>query len=320
MTSKMDLTQYISYIDHMIPADRLLKDEPMSGHTTFAVGGPADVLVLPRTVEELAHAIRMARKAMVPVTILGEGSNVLVLDGGIRGVVIQLNGMTPILEGEGCRIVASAGAMLKDVCQYARQRGLTGVEFACGIPGTLGGAVFMNAGAYGGEMSTVISGVTAVDDQGNLHTYNREQLHFAYRHSFFQDSHEVIGLVELSLQPGNPAEIDAIMADLTHRRESKQPLEMHSAGSTFKRPPGYFAGTLIEQAGLKGFSVGDAQVSPKHAGFVVNTGHATAGDILRLIHEVQHRVKEFHGVLLEPEVRLIGEAGQGFSREFPKKQ
>ena len=303
----MDLTQYISYIDHMIPADRLLKDEPMSGHTTFAVGGPADVLVLPRTVEELAHAIRMARKAMVPVTILGEGSNVLVLDGGIRGVVIQLNGMTPILEGEGCRIVASAGAMLKDVCQYARQRGLTGVEFACGIPGTLGGAVFMNAGAYGGEMSHVVQRVKTVDHMGELHCYEAGQMDFGYRQSVFQTRHEYVVKVELKLEKGDKTVIAQTMADLMQRRESKQPLEMHSAGSTFKRPPGYFAGTLIEQTGLKGLSVGDAQVSLKHAGFVINNGHATARDILELIHEVQRRVEDAHGVRLEPEVRIIGE-------------
>jgi UDP-N-acetylmuramate dehydrogenase len=308
LTNNTQVSEYASQLNKWMPVDRILINESMQAHTTFAVGGPADILVLPQSMEELAEAIRIAETMDIPVTVLGGGSNVLVLDGGIRGAVIQLNDMRPILRTEGSHVIASAGYMLKDVCQFALQQGLTGIEFACGIPGTLGGAVFMNAGAYGGEMSHVVHGVTTVDYDGNLHFYHRDSLIFAYRHSLFQDSREVIGEINLALTAGNREDIKAVMDDLTQRRESKQPLDMHSAGSTFKRPPGHFAGTLIEQTGLKGLAVGDAQVSRKHAGFVVNTGHAEAKDILALIREVQRRVEEAHGVHLEPEVRIIGEA------------
>lgn len=285
----------------------MLMDEPMSEHTTFAVGGPADILVLPQSVKEMSLAIRAARSLELPVTVLGGGSNVLVRDGGIRGVVIQLNQMTKVLSCNGTKILASAGYMLKDVCQFAQQQGLTGVEFACGIPGTLGGAVFMNAGAYGGEMSHVVSRVRTVNSTGGVHTYNAPNLGFAYRQSRFQKSQEFVVEIELTLRQGDKKEIQQAMDDLMQKRRSKQPLEMHSAGSTFKRPPGYFAGTLIDQTGLKGLSCGDAQVSTKHAGFVVNTGHASAKDVLQVIHEVQKRVENAHGVHLEPEVRILGE-------------
>lgn len=285
----------------------MLMDELMSEHTTFAVGGPADILVLPQSVKEMSLAIRAARSLELPVTVLGGGSNVLVRDGGIRGVVIQLNQMTKVLSCNGTKILASAGYMLKDVCQFAQQQGLTGVEFACGIPGTLGGAVFMNAGAYGGEMSHVVSRVRTVNSTGGVHTYNAPNLGFAYRQSRFQKSQEFVVEIELTLRQGDKKEIQQAMDDLMQKRRSKQPLEMHSAGSTFKRPPGYFAGTLIDQTGLKGLSCGDAQVSTKHAGFVVNTGHASAKDVLQVIHEVQKRVENAHGVHLEPEVRILGE-------------
>lgn len=279
----------------------------MSEHTTFAVGGPADVLVLPASVKEMSLAIRAANDNGLPVTVLGGGSNVLVRDGGIRGVVIQLNDMKKVLYSHDMKIMASSGFMLKDVCEYAQGLGLTGIEFACGIPGTLGGAVFMNAGAYGGEMSSVVSRVRTVTKKGSVRTYEAPNLGFDYRCSRFQKSEEFVVEVELTLRRGDKDEIQATMDDLMNRRRSKQPLEMHSAGSTFKRPPGYFAGTLIDQTGLKGLSCGDAQVSKKHAGFVVNTGHATARDVLNVIHEVQERVEKAHGVHLEPEVRIIGE-------------
>jgi UDP-N-acetylmuramate dehydrogenase len=239
--------------------------------------------------------------------VLGGGSNVLVRDGGIRGIVIQLNKMQKVLACNERKILASAGYMMKDVCQFAQENGLTGIEFACGIPGTLGGAVFMNAGAYDGEMSRIVSRVRTVNNHGGVNTYSAPNLEFGYRQSRFQKSQEFVVEVELSLQQGDKAEIQARMDDLMTRRRSKQPLEMHSAGSTFKRPPGYFAGTLIDQTGLKGLACGDAQVSMKHAGFIVNTGHASAKDILEVIHEVQKRVEKAHGVHLEPEVRIIGE-------------
>lgn len=301
------MTSFVSQLSASMPASRILMDEPMSEHTTFAVGGPADVLVLPKSVKEMSLAIRAARSLELPVTVLGGGSNVLVRDGGIRGVVIQLNQMMKVLSCNGTKILASAGYMMKDVCQFAQEQGLTGIEFACGIPGTLGGAVFMNAGAYGGEMSHVVSRVRTVNSTGGVHTYNAPNLGFSYRQSRFQKSQEFVVEIELTLRQGNKAEIQQEMDDLMQKRRSKQPLEMHSAGSTFKRPPGYFAGTLIDQTGLKGLSCGDAQVSTKHAGFVVNTGHASARDVLQVIHEVQKRVEKAHGVHLEPEVRIIGE-------------
>lgn len=307
MINKYALTSFVSQLSASIPASRILMDEPMSEHTTFAVGGPADVLVLPKSVKEMSLAIRAARSLELPVTVLGGGSNVLVRDGGIRGVVIQLNQMMKVLSCNGTKILASAGYMMKDVCQFAQEQGLTGIEFACGIPGTLGGAVFMNAGAYGGEMSHVVSRVRTVNSTGGVHTYNAPNLGFSYRQSRFQKSQEFVVEIELTLRQGNKAEIQQEMDDLMQKRRSKQPLEMHSAGSTFKRPPGYFAGTLIDQTGLKGLSCGDAQVSTKHAGFVVNTGHASARDVLQVIHEVQKRVEKAHGVHLEPEVRIIGE-------------
>ena len=210
---------------------------------------------------------------------------------------------------EGTRIIAGAGALLKDVSEAAAQSSLTGLEFACGIPGSIGGAIFMNAGAYDGEMKNVADTVRTVDREGRIHTYSRDELDLGYRHSRFQDNGEAIVEVELSLEPGDSKAIRAKMDDFTQRRESKQPLEMPSAGSTFKRPKGYFAGTLIQETGLKGLQVGGAQVSTKHAGFVVNaTGNATAADVRGLIHEVQQRVYQKHGVMLHPEVRIIGDA------------
>ena len=207
MINKYALTSFISQLSVSIPAQRMLMDEPMSEHTTFAVGGPADILVLPQSVKEMSLAIRAARSLELPVTVLGGGSNVLVRDGGIRGVVIQLNQMTKVLSCNGTKILASAGYMLKDVCQFAQQQGLTGVEFACGIPGTLGGAVFMNAGAYGGEMSHVVSRVRTVNSTGGVHTYNAPNLGFAYRQSRFQKSQEFVVEIELTLRQGDKKEI-----------------------------------------------------------------------------------------------------------------
>ena len=305
MTSKA-VEKFTECLGAEIPKDRIYRDEPMRDHTTFAVGGPADVLVLPHSVKEMSLAIRAARSLELPVTVLGGGSNVLVLDGGIRGVVIQLNEMKRTLSCHGNRIHAASGYMLADVCEFAYENGLTGAEFACGIPGTLGGAVFMNAGAYGGEMSQIVSRVRTVNGHGGVTTYEKGEFGFSYRKSIFQKLQEYVVDVELSLQYGDKTEISATMDDSTERRTSKQPLEMHSAGSTFKRPPGYFAGTLIDQTGLKGLSHGDAEVSEKHAGFVVNRGHATAADVLAVIREVQRRVEAAHGVTVETEVRIMG--------------
>ena len=290
-----------------LPSTRVREEEYLRHHTTFKIGGPADLFVEPTTMAELSFALRTIHEFEVPVTIIGCGSNILVKDGGIRGAVVSVRHMTQIMDCNDNVLCIGSGYMLKDASEFAWENGLTGLEFAIGIPGTLGGAVFMNAGAYDGEMSHVVTAVRAVDFQGNIKEYDVSHLDFAYRHSIFHDNHEVIGEVIMTLKPGDKAAIKARMDELTEKRESKQPLEFASAGSTFKRPPGYFAGTLIEETGLKGLSVGDAQVSHKHAGFVINTGSASAKDVLDLIAEVQRRVYDQHGVHLEPEVRMIGE-------------
>ena len=290
-----------------LPSTRVREEEYLRHHTTFKIGGPADLFVEPTTMAELSFALSTIHEFDVPVTIIGCGSNILVKDGGIRGAVVSVRHMTQIMDCNDNTLCIGSGYMLKDASEFAWENGLTGLEFAIGIPGTLGGAVFMNAGAYDGEMSHVVTAVRAVDFQGNIKEYDASHLDFGYRHSVFHDNHEVIGEVIMTLKPGDKAAIKARMDELTEKRESKQPLEFASAGSTFKRPPGYFAGTLIEQTGLKGLSVGDAQVSHKHAGFVINTGSASAKDVLDLIAEVQRRVYDQHGVHLEPEVRMIGE-------------
>jgi len=290
-----------------LPSTRVREEEYLRHHTTFKIGGPADLFVEPTTMAELSFALRTIHEFDVPVTIIGCGSNILVKDGGIRGAVVSVRHMTQIMDCNDNVLCIGSGYMLKDASEFAWENGLTGLEFAIGIPGTLGGAVFMNAGAYDGEMSHVVTALRAVDFQGNIKEYDASHLDFGYRHSVFHDNHEVIGEVIMTLKPGDKAAIKARMDELTEKRESKQPLEFASAGSTFKRPPGYFAGTLIEQTGLKGLSVGDAQVSHKHAGFVINTGSASAKDVLDLIAEVQRRVYDQHGVHLEPEVRMIGE-------------
>ena len=287
--------------------NRFRLDEPMNLHTTFKIGGPADCLIFPASLEEVERVLALVKEYGLPLTILGNGSNVLVQDGGIRGVVVKFARPMAWIRCEGERIIAASGALLKDVSETAAAHGLTGLEFACGIPGSIGGALFMNAGAYDGEMKNVADAVRTVDAGGIMHRYERAALDLGYRHSVFQQNGEAIVEVELLLKKGAEAAIRAKMEDFTNRRESKQPLEMASAGSTFKRPTGYYAGTLIDQTGLKGLTVGGAQVSTKHAGFVVNIGGATAADIRGLIKEVQDRVFAEHGVKLYPEVRIIGE-------------
>lgn len=281
--------------------------EMLALHTTFKVGGPADLFIEPSTLEELAFVLKAVKKSGVPLTVLGYGSNVLVRDGGIRGVVVNLCKLTNVKTCRNHVITMGAGFLLKDVSEFALANSLSGLEFAVGIPGSLGGAVFMNAGAYSGEMKDVVTKVTTVDLEGQYHTYDKDACNFAYRHSCFQDNQEVIAQVEMTLEEGRVEDIQALMDDLTARREAKQPLEYGSAGSTFKRPEGYFAGTLIDQTGLKGFSVGDAEVSTKHAGFVINKNKASAKDVLAVIEAVQEKVLATHGVRLEPEVRMLGE-------------
>ncbi len=283
--------------------EQFIFNAPMAEHTTFKIGGAADVLIFPSNAQEVSQIFKLIEEFKLPCTILGNGSNVLVLDNGIRGVVVKFSDkFFGNIRNEGTKIIASAGAKLKDVSNFAAENNLSGVEFAVGIPGSIGGAVFMNAGAYDGEMKNVVAQVTAVSPEGELKTFIK-----LFVQSIFQSNGYAICEVELNLTQGDGAEIKNKMADFTQKRESKQPLELPSAGSTFKRPKGYFAGTLIDQTGLKGLRVGGAMVSEKHAGFVVNVGNATAADVLNLIEEVRRRVHEVHGVNLTPEVRIIGE-------------
>ena len=298
---------FLTKLERVVAAPRLLVGEPMAKHTTFRIGGPADYLVLPTSPEEVAAVLTMARDYRVPVTVLGNGSNVLVRDKGIRGVVVKFDTPMAAIRDEGARVIAGAGASLGDVSRYAAGKGLTGMEFAVGIPGSIGGAVFMNAGAYDGEIGGVVAAVTAVLPDGQAKRFGHADVHFGYRDSVFQHNGCVICEVELQLERGDDEAIKLKMDEYTNRREEKQPIEMPSAGSTFKRPPGYFAGTLIEQAGLKGLRVGGAEVSGKHAGFIVNAGGATAADVLALIREVQRQVHAKFGVKLQPEVRIFGE-------------
>jgi UDP-N-acetylmuramate dehydrogenase len=298
---------FVEALQQVLPSEHILLNEPMSKHTTFKIGGPADCLIFPASMDEVKNVFDLLHEYEIPFTVLGNGSNVLVLDKGIRGAIVKFNSPMSYIYNEKEHIFVGAGASLKDVSQYAAKCGLTGMEFAVGIPGSIGGAVFMNAGAYDGEIKNVVRSVKAVTVKGEIVKYSAEQLAFGYRHSVFQENGYAICEVEIALQEGKPEEIKEKMDGLTKRRESRQPLEMPSAGSTFKRPQGYFAGTLIEESGLKGFKVGGAQISLKHAGFVVNAGGATAEDVLQLIKEVQKRVYERHGVKLFPEVRMIGE-------------
>ena len=282
-------------------------NEPMTKHTSFKIGGPADILVQPQDADALAQALAAARDCGVPVTILGNGSNVLVRDKGIRGLVIKIGNALKTFRQNGERLYFGAGYSLALASRKAWECGLSGMEFAVGIPGSIGGAVYMNAGAYNGEMKCVVENVRVMDMTGKAMELTAEDLQFGYRKTSLQQSGYIITEVCLKMQPGDKDTIKAMMDDFSSRRISKQPLELPSAGSMFKRPPGHFAGTLIEQAGLKGYTVGGAQVSEKHAGFVVNRGSATAADVLQLIADVRRIVMEKAGVELHPEVLVIGE-------------
>lgn len=301
-----DKSLVLQKLNEVLNSKQILVDEPMSKHSTFKIGGNADFFVMPSSIEEVQSIFKISGECDVPVTVLGNGSNILVSDNGIAGIVCSFGSPFSYIKSQNDKVLVGAGTILGAVSKWAGENSLTGMEFAVGIPGSVGGAVFMNAGAYDGEMKNVVTGVTAVSFDGKIFHYDANQLGFAYRHSIFQDNNQIICEIELSLEKGNQEEISSKMKDFTQRRIQKQPLEFPSAGSTFKRPEGYFAGTLIEQTGLKGFRIGGAEVSPKHAGFVVNTDHATAADVLELIHEVQRRVNEKHHVMLQPEVRMIG--------------
>lgn len=286
---------------------QVLAQEPMKKHTTFRIGGAADYFVMPQTKEALAAVVELCKKEVVPWHIIGNGSNLLVGDKGVRGVVIQLFKNFSDVRVEKNVVTAQAGALNSLVAKQALNHGLTGFEFAAGIPGTIGGAVVMNAGAYGGEMKDVLLEVTALTADGEFITLPGEAMKLGYRTSIVAEKNYVVAEVKLMLQPGDPKEISARMEDLKVRRVTKQPLEFPSAGSTFKRPEGYFAGKLIMDAGLRGFTVGGAQVSEKHCGFVINANEATAADVVSLMEQVSQNVYEKFGVRLEPEVKRLGE-------------
>lgn len=288
-------------------AKELLLEEPMAKHTSFRIGGPADVLAQPADEAELAALLKRAGEHAVPVTLVGNGSNLLVRDKGIRGLVIKLSNLFSSITVDGNVLTFGSGISLAMASKKAASLSLSGLEFAVGIPGTIGGAVYMNAGAYDGEMAKVVTSVRVMDREGKISELKASELAFAYRHTALQNSGLIVTSVTCVLQPDEADAIAAKMADFSQRRISKQPLELPSAGSMFKRPVGYFAGTLIEQTGLKGYTVGGAQVSTKHAGFVVNVGGATAKDVLQLISDVQSKVFAAHGVRLEPEVLVLGE-------------
>lgn len=281
-------------------------DANMSEHIYFKVGGPADVLLVPNTKEQVVKTIKVCKENNIPYYVIGNGSNLLVKDGGMRGVVIKLTEINKISSANG-KITAETGALLKDVSKEALDNNLTGLEFACGIPGSIGGAVFMNAGAYNGEIKDVIESAEVLTQDGEIVTYNKEELNLGYRTSRVMQENAIVLEAVFALENGNHEDIKARVDDLTEKRESKQPLEYPSAGSTFKRPEGYFAGKLIQDAGLKGYSIGDAAVSEKHSGFVINKGNATAKDVLDLIAHIQKEVKKQFGVDLYTEVRIIGE-------------
>ena len=299
------MKQWLDSVTEAMPELVIRTEEPMSKHTTFRIGGAAEVFAAPDA-RELPQLLAMAKGADVPVTVIGNGSNLLVGDRGIRGLVIEIGERMSEVRIEGTILVAGAGALLSKAAQTAAAAGLGGLEFAAGIPGSVGGAVVMNAGAYGGEMKDVLQSVKVLTEEGELLILTTEELELGYRHSCVPERKYIVveATMELSAKPEE--EIRACMAELRAKRVEKQPLEYPSAGSTFKRPEGYFAGKLIMDAGLRGYTVGGAQVSEKHCGFVINKGGATAADVRQLMQDVHDRVKEQFDVELEPEVKMIG--------------
>ena len=289
----------------LLPREAIQENVLLCSYTTMRVGGPADVMLSPSTEEELTAVLDCIRQENIPWLIIGNGSNLLVSDEGFRGVVLRIGKNYGKISCEGNRVFAQSGAMLSVLAKAAEENSLSGLEFASGIPGSVGGGIYMNAGAYGGEISQVLSKVR-VWINGEIQEWPAARCVFGYRHSALMEEGAVALSAEFTLIPGIQSEISARMADLNQRRREKQPLQYPSCGSFFKRPAGHFAGALIEEAGLKGYAVGDAQVSELHAGFVINRGHATAGQVYQLMRHVQKTVMEKSGVMLEPEVRLIG--------------
>ena len=296
----------IEELKKQIPDLIIKENEPLSLYTYTKTGGPADVLVFPATIEEVTNVVQWVNSEQLPLTVLGNASNLIVKDGGIRGVVMILTKMKRI-QVEHKKIIVQSGARLIDTSNEAYEAGLTGLEFACGIPGSIGGAVYMNAGAYDGEVSESIESVTVLTLEGEVKTVKNKDLEFSYRHSAIQQSHDIVLEVVFSLENGKKKAIKERMDELTALRESKQPLEYPSCGSVFKRPTGYFTGKLIQEAGLQGLIWGGAQISEKHAGFIVNINQATATDYIELIEHIKEVILKVNKVQLETEVRIIGE-------------
>ena len=300
-----DKTGLAHRLVQIVGEDNALVDEPMSEHTTFKIGGPADLFVTPDDVDEIAEVLEVCRAAEVPFFVLGCGSDLLVSDDGYRGVIISLTEGLVGVSVDGEEMSCQAGVGLREASKVACEQGLSGLEFACGIPGSIGGACFMNAGAYGGCMADVLKSVCVLRADGQMDTLSVDELNLGYRQSRIADEGMVVLSATFALKKGEPEDIRATMDELTRQREEKQPLELPSAGSTFKRPEGYFAGKLISDAGLKGWQSGGAAVSKKHAGFVVNVGGATAADVHAVIEHVQDEVERQFGVRLHPEVRFL---------------
>ena len=306
----MNLMNIYEKLLEAIPPNQLALDEPMSHHTTFKIGGPCDLLIQPATEAQLVHALKLLKECQIPHFVMGNGSNLLVRDGGIRGAVLKLDSYFNHITVDGECIIAQSGAKLSKLVATAHQSHLIGLEFAAGIPGNLGGGIYMNAGAYGGELAQVVSQVTVLDESLQQIHLPAQEMAFGYRTSLLHQKPYIVLSAQLSLQSADDkqlAQAQAYAKELNSRRLEKQPLQYPSAGSTFKRPAGYYAGALIEQSGLKGYAIGDAQVSEKHAGFIINRGNATAKEVQALISHVIHTVKQKQGVALCPEVKIIGE-------------
>ena len=296
----------VEALERYVPRDNIHLQEPMAGHTTFRIGGPADCFLQLEDEEQLRNVRRYLDLAGVPFFVLGNGSNLLVDDAGYRGVILQIGQRMSGISVQGCHVIAKAGATLRQAALVALEHGLTGLEFAGGIPGTVGGGVVMNAGAYGGEMRQAVARVRVVSQEGEILELDNDTMEFGYRTSAIRNSRFTVTEVAFRLETGDREAIRGRMEELAARRREKQPLEYPSAGSTFKRPEGHFAGKLIMEAGFAGYQVGGARVSEKHCGFVINTGNATARDVRTLMGEIQERVKERFRVELEPEIVFLG--------------
>lgn len=305
--SLLDKQRVAKLVTDIVGIDNIKLDEPMRNHTSFKVGGPADILVTPIDVDQILKILEVCREEKTPVFVMGNGTNLIVRDKGIRGVVIKTCENFNNYEVTGTTIEAYSGLLLSKVADIALEYGLSGLEFASGIPGTLGGAVYMNAGAYGGEMKDVVSKTEYLDSDNKIRILREEEHEFGYRSSRIQKEGGIVLKSEIKLKKGNKPEIKAAMDDFNKRRKEKQPLELPSAGSVFKRPKGYYAGKLVQDCGLKGYRIGGAEVSTKHCGFIVNSGNATAADIINLIKHIQDKVKSKFGVDLRTEVRIVGE-------------